>query len=106
MPVVETAANKPSVGDHSIADHVFADDYKLMSISDMENYIKIHKHLPNVPAAQELVNDGIDLAKMDAKLLEKIEELSLYVIEQNKKIAEQDKKIELLQKAIWSKQAK
>jgi hypothetical protein len=68
------------------ADYVFADQYKLKSISDLEAFIKVNKHLPNVPAADEMVNEGLDVAKMDAKLLEKIEELTLYVIQQQKEI--------------------
>jgi hypothetical protein len=68
------------------ADYVFDEKYKLKSISDLELFIKTHKHLPNVPSADEVVKNGIDMATMDAKLLEKIEELSLYIIEQNKRI--------------------
>lgn len=66
------------------SDYVFAEGYKLKSITDLEAFVKANKHLPNVPSAQEVVNDGIDIAKMDAKLLEKIEELALYIIELKK----------------------
>ncbi len=68
----------------SWADYVFADDYKLMPIDEVEAFINENGHLPNVPSAEEVVESGIDIAKMDAKLLEKIEELSLYVIDLNK----------------------
>lgn len=70
------------------ADYVFSDNYSLMPLKDVEQFVKTNSHLPNVPSAQEVVNGGIDVAKMDAKLLEKIEELTLYVIEQNKRIEE------------------
>jgi len=70
------------------ADYVFNEDYKLPSISELEAFVKANKHLPNVPSAAEVVKDGIDMAKMDAKLLEKIEELSLYIIELKKDITE------------------
>ena len=87
------------------ADYVFEKEYKLKSIKELEAFIKTHKHLPNVPSAAEVEKDGIDMAIMDAKLLEKIEELSLYIIEQNKRIEElalyiieQNKRIEVLEK--------
>ncbi len=62
------------------ADYVFADDYKLRSLTEVEAYVKEHKHLPGVPSAEEVQKTGIDMAAMDAKLLEKIEELTLYMI--------------------------
>jgi len=72
------------------SDYVFAPNYKLKNLSDVESFIKINKHLPGVPSADDVVKQGIDLGKMDAKLLEKIEELTLYMIEiqkQNEKLA-------------------
>lgn len=76
------------------ADYVFAKDYALKSLDSVETYIQANKHLPDVPSAQQVVNEGIDVAKMDAKLLQKIEELTLYMIDMNKKLAshETDKK--------------
>lgn len=68
------------------ADYVFDDNYDLMPIDEVGEYINTHKHLPNVPSAEEVVEGGIDVAKMDAKLLEKIEELTLYMIDMDKKI--------------------
>lgn len=65
------------------ADYVFAPDYKLMPLEEVEQFTKENKHLPNVPSASEMVTNGLDVAKMDAKLLEKIEELTLYVVKQN-----------------------
>ena len=56
--------------------------------------------MPNVPSAKEVVENGINVAEMDAKLLEKIEELTLYSIEQNKKIKEQNERIESMKKDI------
>ncbi|MGB4774139.1 MAG: hypothetical protein WBP45_03120 [Daejeonella sp.] len=80
------------------ADYVFEKEYKLNKLEDVEQFINKNKHLPNVPSAAEVLKDGIDLGKMDAKLLEKIEELTLYMIDLNKKSELQDKKIEMLQK--------
>ena len=68
------------------SDYVFAKDYQLKKLEEVEKYIAANKHLPNVPSADEVVKEGIDLGKMDAKLLEKIEELTLYIIELNKKV--------------------
>jgi len=68
------------------ADYVFAKDYELKSLEEVANFIEENKHLPNVPSAEEVVRDGIDMAKMDAKLLEKIEELTLYMIQLNEEV--------------------
>jgi len=68
------------------SDFVFEEDYKLRSLGEVENYIQQHKHLPDVPGEEEVLENGIELGKMDAKLLQKIEELTLYIIEQEKKI--------------------
>ena len=68
------------------ADYVFADDYSLKSLSEVEKFIQTNKHLPNVPSAQELVNNGLDLGTMQAIQMEKIEELTLYLIQMQKEI--------------------
>lgn len=68
-------------------DYVFADAYKLRSPADLEQYIQTHRHLPGIPSASQVAEDGIYVGEMQALLLEKIEELTLYVIDQNKKIA-------------------
>ena len=74
------------------ADYVFADNYPLSKLADVEAFVKKNKHLPNFPSAQEMTTQGLDVAKMDAKLLEKIEELTLYLIGLNKEV--QDLKAE------------
>lgn len=66
-------------------DYVFAKDYKLMPLEEVEKSINKNKHLPNVPSAAEMEKTGINLAEMSKKLIEKVEELTLYVIELNKK---------------------
>ena len=68
------------------SDFVFDNDYKLRSLKEVEDYILLNKHLPDVPSEEEVKEDGVSLGEMDALLLQKIEELTLYVIEQNKKI--------------------
>jgi hypothetical protein len=73
------------------SDYVFANNYKLLPLTEVEEYIQSNSHLPGVPSAAEVVNEGINVAKMDAKLLEKIEELTLYIIEMNKRIENLEK---------------
>lgn len=68
------------------ADYVFKKDYKLMPVSQLNSYIAANNHLPGVPSAEEVVNKGIDLQQMDATLLKKVEELTLYMLQQQKEI--------------------
>lgn len=79
-------------------DYVFEDDYKLPSLAETEDYIKENKHLPEVPSAKEMEENGIKLGEMNMLLLKKVEELTLYVIEQNKRLDAQQKEIEALKK--------
>lgn len=74
------------------ADYVFNQDYKLPSLCDVETYINTNKHLPGIPSAADMVKDGNDLGKTDAKLLEKIEELTLYIISLQKQVDSLNKK--------------
>lgn len=74
-------------------DYVFEKDYKMPSLRDLELYISVNKHLPDLPAAKEIEATGIELGEMNRKLLQKIEELTLYVIEQGKEISELKKQI-------------
>lgn len=80
------------------ADYVFEKSYKLNSLEEVKTFVEKNKHLPGVPSASELVEQGgIDLGKMDAKLMEKIEELTLYVIqlnEQNKALSKRIAELE------------
>ncbi len=80
------------------ADYVFEDNYDLMPLDKVEEFIDANDHLPNVPSAAEVAEGGIDLAEMSAKHMEKIEELTLYLIEANKRIENLEKQIEELQK--------
>lgn len=65
-------------------DHVFQADYNLMPLPDVERYIAEHQHLPDVPSAEEVAADGLSLGETRALLLQKIEELTLYVIDLKK----------------------
>lgn len=78
-------------------DYVFEDDFKLQDLSELETYIKNNKHLPGIPTAQEVKdNDGIELGEMNRLLLGKIEELTLYMIDQKRANDLQSEEIEAL----------
>ena len=68
------------------SDFVFYDDYKLPTLTEVETHIKENGHLKDIPSAKEVAKNGILLGEMDSKLLQKIEELTLYTIQQEKKI--------------------
>jgi hypothetical protein len=67
-------------------DYVFSKNYQLKNLSEVESFIKEHSRLPNIPSAEEVSTGGIDLGEMNVKLLEKIEELTLYMIELNHEV--------------------
>lgn len=69
-------------------DYVFSKEYQLPSLSDVSKHIEENNHLPGIPSAKEVEENGINLSEMNAKLLQKIEELTLYVIQQQKEIVE------------------
>jgi hypothetical protein len=75
------------------SDFVFNPDYQLKSISEVESYINRNHHLPGIPDATTVGNEGVSMGVMQAKLLQKIEELTLYIIQQNNRIEELEKKI-------------
>lgn len=77
-------------------DYVFANDYKLPSLEETEKHIKEKGHLKGIPSAAEVKNNGIDLGEMNSKLLKKIEELTLQVIELNKTVKQQQVQINTL----------
>ncbi len=79
-------------------DYVFKKTYGLRPLEQVEQYINQNSHLPEVPSAQEVSDKGIDVGAMNAKLLQKIEELTLYLIEQNKEIKTLKNKVEVLEK--------
>ncbi|WP_312300233.1 cell wall anchor protein [Chryseobacterium sp.] len=82
------------------ADYVFKKDYQLKSLEEVAKHIENKGHLPNIPSAEEVLKNGINVAEMDAKLLEKIEELTLYSIEQNKQLKVQSEEIKELKAQV------
>ncbi|MEO1255486.1 MAG: hypothetical protein AAFY41_11490, partial [Bacteroidota bacterium] len=77
-------------------DYVFKEEYQLQSLLEVEQFIKKHGHLPNMPIAQEVEENGIALGDINTRLLEKIEELTLHSIDQEKKIQALEEKLSLL----------
>jgi hypothetical protein len=67
-------------------DYVFEEDYELMELSNLDQYIRNNKHLPDVPTEAEIFESGIDVAEMNMILLKKVEELTLYIIQLQKEI--------------------
>ena len=76
------------------ADFVFEEDYDLRSIKEVESFIKDNGHLPDIPAAKEVETHGMDVGDINTRLLQKIEELTLYIIQQEKRITELEEKLE------------
>ncbi len=87
-------------------DYVFDKKYKLPSLQETEQFIQQHRHLPGVPSAAEVEKEGIDLGDNQATLLKKIEELTLYIIEQGKQQEKQQQEIEKLKNRLVQLEAK
>ena len=88
--LVQALANWP--------DYVFAPDYDLMSLTSLEESINKNKHLPGIPSAAQVESDGIQLGDMQVRLLEKVEELTLHLINQDKQIRMLQEEINALKK--------
>jgi len=92
------------------ADFVFEKGYKLLPIEHVANYVQENKHLPDIPSANEMVKNGVSMGDMQVKLLQKVEELTLYAIQENNSKKELEKKynallekVEMLTKQIEKK---
>lgn len=79
------------------ADFVFDENYNLPSLEDIEKHIKEKKHLPEIASAAMMEKEGVNIGEFQIKLLQKIEELTLYSIEQNKQLKSQSEKLDQLQ---------
>lgn len=77
-------------------DYVFEKGYKLLPLSALEKFIQQNNHLPGIPSAAEVEKEGLDLGQNQAALLKKVEELTLYMIDQNKKLEDQAKQLQQL----------
>ncbi|WP_162633074.1 hypothetical protein [Echinicola strongylocentroti] len=101
-------------------DYVFTENYRQMPLKELEAYIHANGHLPRIPTEKEVMENGIDLGEMNTKLLEKVEELTMYIIQQDKmmieimdfriaeskRLNEQQKRIEALERKIAKVQMK
>ena len=81
-------------------DYVFAEDYSLMPLDELENYVINQKHLPDLPSESEVVEKGYNMADMDGILLKKIEELTLYAIDLQRQLQAQQETINMLKEAL------
>ena len=82
----------------AIPDYVFAKEYRLMSLLELEKYINSNHHLPGIPSASEYqIANGVDVGELQMKLLEKVEELTLHIIALNKQVQQQQALIGKLQ---------
>ncbi|TAD86178.1 MAG: hypothetical protein EAY75_09225 [Bacteroidetes bacterium] len=88
------------VASGSWPDYVFADDYKLQSLEETEAFIKANRHLPNIPSATVVDKEGFALGDMQKRMMEKIEELTLHLIEANKNIKRQQIEIDSLKRKL------
>lgn len=79
-------ARKVKVTQQTWADFVFKPGYELPTLQELSDYIREHQHLPGIPSEAEVLADGIDLGEMNKKLLQKIEELTLHVIDLNERL--------------------
>jgi len=82
------------------SDFVFEDDYALMPLEEVERYIDEHGHLPEIPSAAEIQANGAKLGEMQGKLLQKIEELTLYLMEQQQTLADLQEENALLSERL------
>lgn len=83
-----------------LPDYVFKPAYQLPKLSEVKAYIDQNQHLPEIPSAQDVAKNGLDLGEMNKLLLKKVEELTLYLIEQDKAKNEQDKRIQKLEQQL------
>ena len=84
----------------NVPDYVFENDYDLMSLDTLRNYVKHEKHLPNMPTAGQIKDKGVNISQFQMRLLEKIEELTLYTLDQHEQIEKQQKQIQVLRDEI------
>jgi hypothetical protein len=88
-------------------DFVFDDNYKLMSLDTLSAYLKYNHHLPGIASAKEMEAEGnVSLGKMDSQLLQKVEELTLYIVQQDKKMNDEHQQTQELQQQLKEMQAK
>ena len=93
-------AYKLTLDQNRWADFVFEDDYELMPLNDVEKYIADKGHLPGIPSAEEVAANGISIGDTQIQLLQKIEELTLHLIKQNKEIVSLKESVKMLRQQL------
>ena len=82
------------------ADHVFYPEYELTNLSDLKSFVEENKHLPDIPSEKQMQKEGLNVNEFQIKLLQKIEELTLYIIKQDETINNQSQQIEHLNQRL------
>lgn len=98
MNVVALNAKNINVEMNNAADYVFDENYNLKSLSEVENYVNEHKHLPGIPSAADMAENGMNVSTMSNLLLEKVEELTLHMIRLEKENAALKAEVKSLKK--------
>lgn len=93
-------AKKIQVTQSGWPDYVFESNYQLPSLMEIENYVQQHKHLPEVPTEKEVTTNGLDLGEMNKVLLKKVEELTLYLIEEHKQNVDNQERMQKMEKEL------
>ena len=70
------------------ADFVFDKDYNLRPLREVQSYIQENRHLPEIPSAKEMIEEGVNMSELQIQLLQKVEELTLYILQQEQRIHE------------------
>jgi hypothetical protein len=107
LDVCGTIRSKEILVQTGWCDYVFDKDYKLLSLREVENFIKANKHLPDVTSGDKIETEGLEVGKVSSQMIRKIEELTLYVIAQEKAINDlkaENKKLELQMNSIIEKE--
>lgn len=99
-------ARKLKVLQNGWADFVFQQNYQLPTLQEIENYINTNKHLPGIPTTEDVEKEGVDVGEMDKLLLQKVEELTLYLIEQNKRNTELERRTMVLTERLEKLEAR
>ncbi|MGQ7855249.1 hypothetical protein ACUN24_13525 [Pedobacter sp. WC2501] len=93
-------AREIKVSTNAGADFVFEPDYRLPALAALEKFVKTNKHLPEIPTAKEMVENGVNLGELNIKLLQKVEELTLHLIEKDKQLNNQNTKVNDLESRL------
>jgi hypothetical protein len=96
--VVTSSVNRGEEGEEEWPDYVFAEDYSLRSLDEVASFIQENKRLPEIPSAAEVSENGVSLFEINTLLLKKVEELTLYILQQNEKMTGMQEQIDELKK--------